>query len=57
MIEAWGPAGLEAHTKTMQRSYQRRAQVVLAAAGERVVLPASFLQFDTRKRFGTLRTL
>lgn len=32
MIQAWGPAGLEAHTCTMQRSYAHRAQVVLAAA-------------------------
>ena len=41
MIEAWGPAGLEGHTKTMQRSYKHRAQVVLAAAGGHVDSPTS----------------
>ena len=33
MIEAWGPAGLEAHTRRMQESYSERAAVLQAAAG------------------------
>ena len=33
MLSAWGPAGLEAHTRTMQEAYARRARTVLAAAG------------------------
>jgi DNA-binding transcriptional MocR family regulator len=33
MLDAWGSEGLEQHTRTMQKAYAHRAQVVLAAAG------------------------
>ena len=33
MLDAWGPDGLERHTRTMQKAYAHRAQVLLAAAG------------------------
>lgn len=34
MLEAWGPAGLEGHTRSMQESYASRAKALVTAAGE-----------------------
>lgn len=43
MLSAWGDAGLAAHVADMQRSYARRAGVILAAAEKRLPGLASWL--------------
>jgi DNA-binding transcriptional MocR family regulator len=42
MLQAWGDAGLCRHVEDMQRSYARRASVIVAAADEHLKDVASW---------------